>query len=308
MGSDPIEFGPARGGLKGMSPGRDSVFTFWKMFFKDVSEDDLLPLAAAISYYTTLCLSPLLLLSLAIIGALYPSAQERFIAEVGGLVGAQGAEVIRAIVASASERPDLGRLAGWIGAAVLLFGASAVFAQLQLALNRIWGMKSPVYKGVLGWIRRRLLSAGVLLAVLFLTIVSFVMQAGLNFVQLPVAFAALGWVLTFLLYAALFTTLYRWLPDGRVPWWTAFRGGLMTTALFMVGRALIGLYLEKSDAAGAFGPAGAAIVWLLWAFYSALIFLVAAELLYALARRQQWRWAESGDIGAAERGQRPVAE
>ena len=282
--------------------------SFWKMFFKAVADDDLFALAAAIAYYTTLCLSPLLLLSLAVIGTLYPSAQERFLTEVGALVGAQGEEVVRTIVASASERPDLGRLAGWVGAAVLLFGASAVFAQLQFALNRIWGMKSPVYHGPLGWIRRRLLSAGVLLAVVFLTVVSFVMQAALNFIALPPAFAAVGWLVTFVLYALLFATLYHWLPDGRVPWGTAFRGGLMTTALFMVGRALIGLYIERSDTAGPFGPAGAAIVWLLWAFYSSLIFLFSAELLYALARHRHWRWAETGDIGVNERGGRPQPE
>jgi membrane protein len=291
-----------------MAPARESVFTFWKKFFQDVADDDLLALAAAISYYTTLCLSPLLLLSLAVIGTLYPTAQERFLTEVGSLVGAQGEGVIRAIVASAAERPDLGRLAGWVGAGVLLFGASAVFAQLQLSLNRIWGMKSPVYKGVLGWLRRRVMSAGMLLAVLFLTIVSFVMQAALNFITIPVAFAALAWVLAFVLYAVLFATLYHWLPDGRVPWATAFRGGLITTALFMVGRAVIGIYLERTDAAGAFGPAGAVIVWLLWAFYSALIFLFSAELLYALARHRNWRWAETGDIGANERGERPQVE
>lgn len=212
-----------------MAPARESVLTFWKLFFRDVGDDDLLALAAAISYYTTLCLSPLLLLSLAVIGTLYPGAQERFLEEVGSLVGAQGELVIRSIVSSVAERPDLGRLAGWIGAGVLLFGASAVFAQLQLSLNRIWGMKSPVYKGALGWLRRRVMSAGMLLAVLFLTIVSFVMQA------------------------------------------------------------VIGLYLEHTDTAGAFGPAGAVVVWLLWAFYSALIFLFSAELLYALARHRHWR-------------------
>ncbi|HUR41491.1 MAG TPA: YihY/virulence factor BrkB family protein [Verrucomicrobiae bacterium] len=282
--------------------------TFWKDLANDFVDDDVIPLAAATAYYTTLCLSPLLLLSLAVIGALYPSAQERFLADVGALVGAQGQEVIRSIVENASERPDLRQFAGWIGVGVLLFGASAVFAQLQLALNRIWGMNSPVYHGAMGWIRRRLLSAGVLLAVLFLTLVSFVAQGVLNLVTIAPAFAAVAWIITFLLYAALFTTLYHWLPDGRVPWMTAFRGGVLTTALFMVGRMLIGLYLEKTDAAGAFGPAGALVVWLLWAFYSSLVFLFSAELLYAIARHRHWHWAESGDIGSNERGERPQPE
>jgi membrane protein len=288
-----------------MSPSRQSLVTFSKTFFQGVADHDLLALAAAIAYYTTLCLAPLLLLSLAVIGALYPSAQERFLADVGALVGADGEQVIRNIVESSRERPDLRQIAGWVGAGVLLFGASAVFAQLQLALNRIWALKSPVYKGPTGWLRRRVLSAGVLLSALFLTMVSFVAQAAFNLLDLEFAVAAAGWAVSFLLYSVLFTTLYRWLPDGRVPWSTAFRGGVITTVLFVIGRALIGMYLEKSDTAGVFGPAGAVVVWLLWAFYSALIFLVSAELLYALAKFRRWRWADTGDIGSAERGQRP---
>lgn len=272
---------------------RPGLVTFVKTFFQNIGDHEVVALAAAVAYYTTLCLAPLLLLALVLIGTLYPSAQERFLADVAGLVGAQGQQVIRTIVNSASERPDLRQAAGWIGAAVLLFGASAVFAQLKQALNRIWSLKNRAYKGPLGWLRRRVLSAGVLLAALFLTIVSFVLQAALNMVQLPAhgLLAVLGWTLTFLLYSVLFAMMYRWLPDAHVPWGTAFRGGLITTVMFMVGRGLIGLYLEKSDTAGAFGPAGAVVVWLLWAFYSALIFLISAELLYSLARVRGWRWA-----------------
>ncbi|HUS23624.1 MAG TPA: YihY/virulence factor BrkB family protein, partial [Candidatus Binatia bacterium] len=247
-----------------MAAATGSRTPFWKTFLADVGDDDLLQLAAAIAYSTTLCLAPLILLSLAVISALYPSAQEHFIDDVSGMVGANGADAIRAIVDSAAERRDLTGIAGLIGGVVLLFGASAVFAQLQLALNRIWSMENTQVKGATGWIRRRLLSAGVLLAVLFLTIVSFVAQAALNLIGFPETgvIAVLGWAVTFLLYSALFTTLYRWLPDGHVPWITAFRGGMITTVMFMLGRTLIGLYLEKSDAAGAFGTAGALIVWL----------------------------------------------
>jgi uncharacterized BrkB/YihY/UPF0761 family membrane protein len=90
-----------------MSPSRQSLVTFSKTFFQGVADHDLLALAAAIAYYTTLCLAPLLLLSLAVIGALYPSAQERFLADVGALVGADGEQVIRNIVESSRERPDL---------------------------------------------------------------------------------------------------------------------------------------------------------------------------------------------------------
>jgi membrane protein len=240
-----------------------------------------------------------------VIGALYPSAQDRFLAEVGALVGPDGQNVIRTVIANASDKPDLRQAAGWIGALILLAAASAVFAQLQSALNRIWGMQNKRYSGIKGFLRRRIFSAGVLLAALFLTAVSFVAQAVLNL--LPSSDAMLmkpiWWSVSILLYATLFTMLYRWLPDGRVPWWTAFRGGLITTFMFMLGRALIGIYLSHSDTAGAFGPAGALIVTVLWLYYSTLVFLLSAELLFSVAQQRHWRWAQvaagtdMGDVG-----------
>jgi membrane protein len=272
---------------------------FWKRFFNDAADSNLPVLSAAIAYYTTLSLSPLVLLSVVFIGALYPSAQDRFIYEIGALVGHDGQKVIQTIIQNASDKPDLRQAAGWIGAIMLLVTASAVFGQLQTALNRVWRMTDKKIHGIRGFLRRRLFSAGVLLAVLFLTLVSFVAQAMLNLIASSEAIAlkAVWWTFSVFLYATLFSMLYRWLPDGRVPWTTAFRGGLITTFMFIVGRSLIGMYLSSSDSAGAYGPAGALIVILLWVYYSAMVFLLAAQILYSVAMHRHWRWAEVGDIG-----------
>ncbi len=280
-----------------------SLGGFWKRLFTGVSNHDLPLLSAAIAYYTTLSLSPLVLLSVLLIGTLYPSAQEHFVDDVAALTGPDGAKVIRTIIENASSHPDLGKLAGWIAVVVLLFSASAVFGQLQMALNRVWEMTNVSAGGIKAFVRRRVFSAGVLLAVLFITIVSFVAQALLNLIgsSEAILLKTTWWIVSVLIYAALFSTLYRWLPDGRVPWWTAFRGGLITTFLFMIGRALIGLYLAHSTTAGAYGPAGALIVLLLWLYYSTLVFLLSAELLYSIARWRKWSWAQMGHIGADAR-------
>lgn len=266
--------------------------SFWRALANDFLDDQVPSLAASIAYYTALSLSPLILLGLAFLGAMYPSSQEKFIAEVGALVGADGAAVVRTIVDSAADRPDLRQAAGWIGFAVLFFGATGVFAQLQTSLNRIWDMQNRELRGLWGFVRRRILSMGVLLSILFLTIISFLVQAALAtlpYHDTPVLEIA-WWMASIALYTALFTSLYRWLPDRRIPWLTAVRGGLITTALFLVGRWLIGAYLGHSDAAGAFGPAGAIVIWLLWSYYMAMTFLLSAEILHALARRRGWAW------------------
>jgi membrane protein len=284
------------------APPQDPPRGFWGALMADLNEDDVPALAASIAYYTTLSLSPVMLLGLTVIGTMVPSAQEKFIAEAAGLVGAQGEGVIRSIVESARDQPDLRHAAGWVGIGVLLFGATAVFGQLQFSLNRIWDLENRALKGLAGFIRRRVLSIGLLASVLFLTIVSFLMQAAFNavpwFQQGPLAIV--WFAVSFLLYSALFSALYRWLPDRRIPWLTAIRGGLLTAVLFQVGRYLIGIYLGHSTAAGAFGPAGALVVWLIWAYYSALIFLVSAEILFELAHHRGWEWWEPVSPDAVE--------
>jgi membrane protein len=242
-------------------------------------------------------LSPLILLALTIAGSLYLPAQDRLIAEVVALVGPQVEPVLRHVIDSAHDRPDLRSWTGWLSGALLLIGASAVLAQLQGALNQIWACENRSWNGILGFIRRRVLSAGVLLALLFITILSMGVQAAIS----STSFGNEGWLwwlssaVSGLIYAALFTALYHWLPDCKVPWSTAWRGGLLTALLFMLGRVAMATYLANTDAAGAFGAAGGLMLWLLWAYYSALIFLLSAQLLYALSTVRGWQW--SGPVG-----------
>ena len=264
----------------------------WREFIVNVAEDDVFGLAAAIAFYTTLALSPLLVLALTAVGSLYPGAQERLIAQLVDVTGAQLEPLLRQVISSAEERPDLRRFAGWMSVGVLLASASVLFAQLQFALNRIFHAENAKMTGVWGFVRRRLLSMGVLLSLLFVTVLSLAVQAGLNAVSENAEgiWVAVGMLFDLLVYTVLFAALFKWLPDRHIPWASALRGGLVTAALFSIGHALIGAYLARSDAAGAFGPAGSVVLWLLWAYYSALVFLVSAEVVHAIARARGWGW------------------
>ena len=63
--------------------------------------------------------------------------------------------------------------------ALLLFTASGVFVELQDALNNIWGVAPKPGRGVLGIVRDRLLSFGMVLVVGFLLLVSLVITTAL---------------------------------------------------------------------------------------------------------------------------------
>lgn len=238
-------------------------------------EYDILALAAALSFYMLLSLAPLVLMLLWVTTALYPQARAEFFTQIGLLVGPQAELTARTIVENASERPGTGSIAALLGTAALLIGASVVFGQLQVALNRVFRSDAKRLGGVGAWLRKRLTSLGMVMAVGFLLVVSMAAQALLAVLiaYVPDLLPLLAAAISFLLYAAVFAVMYRMLPDRPVSKSRALFGGALTAALFMLGRWAIGLYLGQADLGSAYGPAGGLVVMLVWMYYCAMIFL-----------------------------------
>ncbi|MGH8085474.1 MAG: YihY/virulence factor BrkB family protein [Lysobacter sp.] len=239
---------------------------------------DILALAAALSFYTLLSLAPLVLMLLWLTTTLYPTAQDEFFRQIGLLVGPQVEDTARLIVANAEQQPGTGSLAALLGTGALLLGASIVFGQLQAALNRVFRSDAKRLGGAMAWLRKRLLSFGMAIAVGFLLVVSMAVQAALAILMawLPDLLPVFATVVSFLLYAAVFAAMYRLLPDRPVNRRRALIGGALTAGLFMLGRWAIGLYLGQASLGSAYGPAGGLVVMLVWMYYCAMVFLVGA--------------------------------
>jgi membrane protein len=93
-----------------------------------------------------------------------------------------------------------------------------------------------------------------------------------------------NFVVSLLAVAAIFAAMLKWLPDANVAWRDAILGGLLTANLFEAGKSLMGLYLGRQNSS-AYGPAAALVLILIWVYYSAMIFLIGAELTVAWATR-----------------------
>jgi membrane protein len=254
--------------------------------------NDVMSMAAALSFYTLISLAPLVTLLLWLTTTLYAAAQEEFFRQLGQLAGSQVEETVRTVVRNAEQDSDGGRLAAWLGFAALLLGASVVFSQLQLSLNRIFESPSVAGRGIVDWLRKRLLSLGMVVTLGFLLVVSMVAQAGLELVaaRVPSAVPVVLSVLSLLVYTLIFAALYHWIPDRPVDTRRSLIGGAMTAVLFMVGRAAIGYYLGRAAMGSAYGPAGGLVVMLVWVYYSAMVFFVGAiatAVLDARARRAE---------------------
>src|SRR5258708_5119204 len=113
------------------------------------SADSASSRAAALSYYAALSISPLLIIAISIAGLVFGPDQVRgrVMAQIEDLVGSGGAEVIDSMLRSTNSASG-GIIATSLGLGTLLLGAGGVFAELQDALNKFWGVDPPEGSGV----------------------------------------------------------------------------------------------------------------------------------------------------------------
>ena len=255
-------------------------------------------LAAALSYYTLLSLAPLVLMAVAVAGLVFERAtvESRIVTEMRLLVGDEGSEVVQTVLRHASDK-EKGALSVVIGGALLLLGATTVFVQLQNSLNRIWKVeeRSRGNAGVLWlFVRERLLSLAMVLAVGFLLLVSLVISAAvaalgetaLGGLRHPgLVLEGLNVLVSLVVVTLLFATMFKVLPDAPVAWRDVWVGAITTSVLFTVGKSFIGLYLGRTSLGSPYGAAGSLVVMTVWVFYAAMIVFLGAELTYLRSRR-----------------------
>jgi membrane protein len=262
------------------------------------SEDRAPSMGAAISYYSVFSLAPLLVIVIAVAGFFFEASQVQgaVAAQISSLMGDDAAKAVDEMLKHAQE-PKTGGVAAILSLLVLILGATTVLAELQGALDRIWGVpesEKPKGNAFWLWIRTRLLTFSLVLAMAFLMIVSLVFSAALSTLgkwwspmlgnwEAVVHFADLG--ISFFMLTAAFAVIYKFMPSTHIPWRDVWVGAAVTSVLFTVGKWAIGLYLGKSDVASGFGLFGSLALLMVWVYYSAQIFLFGAEFTWVYASR-----------------------
>ncbi|WP_229425184.1 MULTISPECIES: YihY/virulence factor BrkB family protein [unclassified Massilia] len=257
--------------------------------------DDYAPsMGAALSYYTLFSLAPLLVLIIAIAGMVFgqDAAEGAIIAQLQGIMGQEGATAVQGLLKAARE-PSTGIVASIVGGFLLLLGATAIFAELQTDLDRIWRVPAKAKpSGIWGWLRSRVLSFGLVLGFAFMLMISLVVSAALaatgewlggGGAAESVLASVLNFIASFALFTVLFAMIYKIMPTAKISWHDVWMGSAVTALLFNVGKSLIGLYLAKSSVASGFGAAGSFVILVAWFYYSAQIFLFGAEYTWVYA-------------------------
>ena len=272
-----------------------SAYSLLKTAGERAVDDKVPTMGAALAYYTLFSIAPLLVIALGVIGMVFGKKGDLEIyGTIGGMVGENGAAAIEAMVRGAAARPHGGLIATVIGVAVLIVGASGIFAQLQESLNMIWKVAKKPSAGLWSTIRQRLLSFAMVGVISFLLLVSLLANAAISaagrFAGGILPGGAALWRLadfsaSLAVAAVLFALIFKVLPDVRITWRESLAGGLFTAVLFTLGKFVIGAYLGHSGVASAYGAAGSLIVVLLWVYYNSQLVLFGAEFTQAYATR-----------------------
>lgn len=273
--------------------------SLFKRSFEDWNKHNAPRMGAALAFYTIVSISPLVIVVLGIATLVFNknAAEAQLLDEVQKLVGTQAKDSIHTILAHGHQTYS-GVFSTVIGVVVLFLGASGVFQELRSGLNNIWESESKVQSGILGMLKERVLSFGMVLSVGFVLMVSLVVSAALAAMSKyfsgllpfsPLILEVVNFLVSFVGIAALFACILKYVPAARVDWRDVRVGAVFTALLFVIGKIALGFYLGKSSPGSAFGAAGSLVVLVSWVYYSAQIFYFGAEFthVHALANRNQ---------------------
>lgn len=236
-------------------------------------------LAAAIGYRAVFALAPLLLVAIAVAGAIFgeQAAQGLLANRLTEFLGPDLAEYVEALLESAAGTTT----AGAFGFLILIWAGSGLFNEVQGAMVRIYGVARADVSGWKRAIYQRLVTlASVLASALGLVVLVGVAAAsawipdGPGLIG-PVAAAAvllIGIVLSF-----------RYFTPFRPSWRVAVGGGFITEVAMFGAGAVVGLFVARGGGGSATGIAGSAVAILLLVYVLAAVYLLGASLTRSLA-------------------------
>ncbi len=274
------------------------MFQFiWELITKFVV-DNSLNYSGSIAFFTIFSLPGILIGVILIAGPVFGEQMVKgeLYNQINTLVGESSAIQIQNIIENL-ENAEFSYLALIIAISTLLYGSTSVFASIQDGINVIWGLRPKPKRIALKFIFNRLVSIAMIVTIGFLMLVSLSIDT-IVVIFNEVLIDFFGKKSTSLIYVleqisfiiivfSVFVTVYKVLPDAKIKWKDVFKGALLATFLFIIGKYLIGFYLGNSSFGTAYGAAGSLVLLLIWVYYSAMILLFGAEFIEVYTRKQR---------------------
>lgn len=260
---------------------------------KELLKNDPLRMAGATAFFTTFALPPILVILIQWLKLVLDPRQVRsqLFLSLENIIGREAVDqlidVLLAIRKLASN--------WWIiigGFIFLLFVATTLFKVIKSSINQIWKVRPVHSLGVGKTMVSRLQSIAIILIAGVLFVISLLadgLQAYLGKYIFEISPAlsfyfrsALNYITSIIIVTLWFAVLFRYLPDGRPQWKTAFTGGFLTAILFNIGKIILHWMLSYNNINTVYGTSAAIVLLLLFVFYTALI------LYYGAAFTKCW--------------------
>jgi len=272
------------------------IKTLLRETYNNVFKDNIALHGAAIAFYTIFSAAPLIFIALTsakfFLGD--KKTQQALTQYLTHLTGTNMAQSLIKITQAASPNHSGSTLTSILATIILIFGATAVVSQLKSSLNTIWGIQTPNINSVLLYIVNRIVSLIIMFMLMSVMLVSLLLEAKMKFINrifqahLPAMFHPLlrtsPLLLSVIVSIVFFTITFKLLPDIQVRWRDIFVGACVTTALFLGGKFLIGVYLNSSSMEASYKAAGSFIIFLIWIYYNVQIVLIGAEFTETYTR------------------------
>lgn len=243
-------------------------------------------MAAAASFFALLSVIPLLSVAVAILGWIVGSSEDALLS-ISGSIRAYiptDTKVIRGTLV------EIHRDTTWLGSlglAGLLISGSAIFTNLEIAFNNIWGV--PVMRH---WLKQRLVAIGTSTLILLLLFLSIGMTSVLTYLQnvsvpgtevipgrIPQVRQALAYTVAILFSVMLFTLIYKVIPNKPIQWREALIGGAFSGMAFEMAKYFFALYLARfNNYNKVYGSLGSLVALIIWTYYSMTIVFLGAEI------------------------------
>ena len=253
--------------------------------WREVVDDDVLGLAAQLSYYFFLALFPAILFLLAL-ASFFPLSNitDDVGRSLGPFVSPQVLELIQEQMRRLANNENGGLLT--FGVAGALWSSSAALVSIVGALNRAYDIDEGR-----PWWKVRLVAIGLTLgvAVTVLVALSLVLVGPTLAEKLGQTtgwgapfewtWLLLQWPLVFVLIATGIGLIYYFGPDADQDWVWITPGAVAATVLWLLVSLLFKIYVANfTDYEGSYGTVGGVIVVLLWFYVSGIAILTGAEL------------------------------
>jgi membrane protein len=274
-----------------------TVVTFVRALFgafADFRRLGCLSLAASLSFFTLLSLFPMIGLLLYAI-SLFVSRDivwfKFLINFFRGFMPGVSATLAEEVRHVANEQ-----IVGWVGLLAFLWFSGLVFYEVDYAINVVFETASTrnafistlMSVALLGFVQALMIVSYVVTQVSDVIVSYAPRMRGIDVMAIAANQFLLGYAMPFVFILVTVTCIYRYLPKDRPTWEQAAGGGLVLTVLWEFAKHFFSTYVQDVVVYydRMYGSLLVVVMFLLWVYYSASLFLYSAAVVHRLQVEQ----------------------